>query len=304
MLRVTGTISLLLFLSILAHGQSDQAVIKLTNKSFLPLTAKVVGPTPKAARINSGASKTFRLQPGRYYLFYEFYDSDEKKSQFLRTELFDLKAGNDIVAEADSRPTYHPSYSSPEGYHIRVWLLESDFLKPPGWPAEGVKVESHPGFTTLKVLATVGDLYLGDRDDERSYVTGIAKAFVNRRIPRDVLAPLRRQGFRPVFSWAPSPKAVPQQFSEPTLLITYEEGEGRKFLVGSGVSIALRFSLYGAGDKLSEPLWEEVVGGGNDDEVNVNLLNANASFRTNSLSALRKSLDEFGLDLSQWKAKN
>jgi len=302
-MKTIAAVSLLLALSAVAVQAQSDAQIKVTNKSAWQLTIKLVGATPKAARINAGANRRFRVQSGNYYLFYGFYISDEKKYRYLRTELFSLKAGDEIDAEADLNPTYNADYAFVEGYRKRLWLLESDFNKPPGWPAEDVKVETDPSFTTLKVLATIGDLYLADRDDEKSYVTGLAKAFVNRRIPRDVLAPLRRQGFRTTFAWI-AVANLPEQFSEPTLLVTYEESEGRKFLTGSGVYIAVRFSLYGARDKLSDPIWEEVVDGTNDDQVNVNLLNANASFRTNSLADLRRNLELFGLDLSQWKSKN
>jgi len=279
------------------------ATVRLTNKSELALTAKLVGPTAKAFRLRPGGIHRLQASPGNYYLFYAFYHPTEKKSFYLRTELFTLKAGEDIEAEADSDTTNNTDLFYVAGYRKRLWLLESDFNKPPGWPAEGVKVEENASFATLKVLATIGDLYLADRDYEASYVTGLAKAFVNRRVPRDVLAPLRRQGFRATFGWTSKLKPLPEQFSEPTLVITYEESEGRKFMTGPGVYVALRFSLYGAGDKLSEPIWEEEVGGTNDDEVNVNLLNANGSFRSNSLADLRRNLDMFELDLSQWKSK-
>ena len=302
-MKTIAAVSLLLTLSAVAVQAQSDAQIKVTNKSAWQLTIKLVGATPKAARINAGANRRFRVQSGNYYLFYGFYVSDEKKYRYLRTELFGLKAGDEIDAEADLNPTYNADYAFVEGYRKRLWLLESDFNKPPGWPAEDVKVETDPSFTTLKVLATIGDLYLADRDDERSYVTGVAKAFVNRRIPRDVLGPLRRQGFRTTFAWTLTGKPVPERFSEPTLLITYEESEGQKFLVGSGVFIVLRFSLYGPGDNSSEPMWEEEVTGTNDDRLNVNLLNANASFRANSMIDLRRNLDMYGLDLSQWKLK-
>ena len=297
MRRIVATASLLFVLPLIVHAQDKQAVIRIKNESSLPLTAKLVGPTPKAAKLREGAIHTFHVQPGDYRLYYKF-DVSPDSAYFLGTASFSALAGIDDGSAVSAKHDVNDGF----GAYQRYQITPQQFDRPTGWPSEGVTIEERAGFTTISVLATVGELFLADREDERGYVTGIAKAFVNRRIPRDVLAPLRQQGFKPTFAWISGDK-LPQKFSAPTLLISYEESEGRKFLTGPGVYIELRFSLYGRGDALSDPIWEETVGGTNDDQLRVNLLNQNASFRTNSLADLRRNLDLFGLELSQWKAK-
>lgn len=299
MLRMIASISVLLILSAWpARGQSQPAVIRLKNESSLPLTARLVGPTPKAAKLREGATHTFRVQPGQYYFVYQFHATADT-AYFLQTESFSVRAEDDVLEASANNDVNSMAF----GIHRRYQVDPAEFAQPTGWPASGVNVEERASFTSLKVLATVGELYLDEDDDERSYVIGLARNLINRRLRLDVLTPLRKQGFKTTFAWVANHKQLPQRFSEPTLLITYEEREGRKFRIGTGIYVALRFSLYGAGDPLSDPIWEEEVGGSNDYEVRVNLLNANASFRANSLADLKKNLDLFGLELSEWKPK-
>ncbi len=299
MLRMIASISVLLILSALpARGQSQPAVIRLKNESSLPLTARLVGPTPKAAKLREEAIHTFRVQPGQYYFVYQFHASADT-AYFLQTESFSVRAEDKVLKASANNDVNSMAF----GIHRRYQVDPAEFAQPSGWPATEVNVEERAGFTALKVVATVGELFLDDREDERSYVIGLARSLINRRLRLDVLTPLRKQGFKTTFAWIANHKQLPQRFSEPTLLITYEESEGRKFRIGSGVYVALRFSLYGVGDPLSDPIWEAEVGGSNDDEVRINLLNANASYRTNSLGDLRRNIDLFGLELTQWKAK-
>lgn len=301
--RIAPVCFLLVLAAVCVEGQGGLAVIKLTNKSSAQLTAKLVGPTPKAVRLNAGANRTLSVQPGNYYLFYGFYDADEKKYRYLRTELFSLQAGDAIDAEPDSDPTTDGPFANLlPAYRKRVWLLESDFIKPPGWPAEDVKVESDPGFTTLKVLVAIGELYIDAED--RPYVAREIKAFLNRRIPRDILLPLRQQGFKPTFVGAMDAEKLPKIFSVPTLVITYEESEGAKMNIGSGINVGVSLSLYGAGGDTDHPVWEEEVGGTTDYRVRVNIMNINASLRANALKDLTQNLNDYHLDLSQWRLKN
>jgi len=281
-----------------AQGTDSLITIKLINASPWPLTAKLVGVTSKAVKLNPSGIHRFRALPGDYYLFYQFYNAEEKKYSYLRTELFAVKAGSDqIVATADSGPTY--MYE--EGYYKRVWLLESDFHKPPGWPAGGVPIENYPGFNSLKLIVAIEDLYLDDRDYERTYVTGVVKGMLNRIVARDILPQLRRQGFRVTYAGVSNLKVLPETFTEPTLGITYVESEGREFFAMKGIFIQCRLALYGAGSKQSEPLWEQEVTGTNGDKVKLNILNANGSFRNDSLADLKSNFSEFVIDLSDWK---
>lgn len=301
--RIANVSLLMVLCAVSMYAQTSLAVIKLTNKSALQLTVKLVGSTPKAARLNAGANRTLRVQSGDYYLFYRYYDADEKKYKYLRTELFSLKAGEAIEAEADSKPTDNGPYAYfLPAYKRRVWLLESDFIKPPGWPAEDVKVESDPSFTTLKVLVAIGELYIDA--ENRPYVAREIKAFFGRRIPRDILLPLRQQGFKPTYAGAVDADKLPKTVSDPTLIITYEESEGAKMNIGFGLNIGVRLSLYGAGGDTDNPVWEDELGGATDYRLRVDLMNMNGSLRANALKDLTQNLNEYHLDLSQWKLKN
>lgn len=286
-----------------ARAQDRLVTIKLKNESGWRVTAKLVGPTPKAVRLNPSAIHRFRVTPGDYYLFYHYVD-DDQKHRYLRTDLFAVKAGSDEIAvTADSTP-YTTMYGvSVDGYHKRVWLLESDFAKPPGWPATGVPIESQPTFNTLKLLVVIQELDLGDRDYERNYVTSVAKGTMNRLILRDILPQLRRQGFRVAYAQASAPQIVPETFAEPTLIITYNEQEGRTYMGMKGISIKCELSLYLPGSAKSEPAWRDEVWGVNSDEVRVNFVNPNGSFRSDSLNNLKAEFSEFVLKLSGWKAK-
>jgi hypothetical protein len=297
MKRIATLLLLLVLPALTAQAQSKQAVIRLKNESSLLLTAKLVGPTPKAARLRTTETFTFRVQPGEYRLLYQFHASADT-GYFLKTDSFSVRAEDDVVSvRADITPN-----DMGAAYSRRYQIPPIEFVRPRDWPADGVPVDEHAGFNALKVLATVGELYLDEDSDERTYVTSLAKALVNRRLRLDVLTPLRKQGFKTTFAWIAN-QQLPRQFSEPTLLITYEESEGRRFQIGTGVYVALRFSLYGTGSSLSDPVWEEEIGGTNDERLRVNILNANASFRANSMADLGRNLDFFGLDLTPWKQK-
>lgn len=282
------------------HIQDGLVTIKLKNESDWPVAVKVVGPTARVINLNPSGIHRFGVKPGDYYLFYHYLDGDQKH-RYLRTGLFTARAGSDEIAiTADMTPTYD-SYVS--AHQQRAWLLESDFTKPPGWPEAGVPIESQPTFKTLKLLVVIEELDLGDRDDERNYVTGVVKGALNRIVLREVLPQLRRQGFRVTYTAANAPKIVPETFAEPTMLITYNEHEGRTYLGMKGISIKCDVSLYLPGSKNSEPAWQDEVWGVNSDEVRVNFLNANGSFRGDSLKNLKAEFAEFVIDLTGWKAK-
>lgn len=301
MLRGVATLSLLFALFLVAHAQSGQAVIRLKNESFLALTVKLVGPTPKAAALRGRTMHTFRVQPGQYRFFYRFHTSSPATDYFLGTEPFLVRAEDGIVT-ALANDGFNDKGSATDR---RYKITPAEFAQPGGWP-EGVKVEDHVGFSVVKVLGVVGELDMYEEDAERPRVTALARNLINRRVQLDVLGPLRKQGFTTTYAWLGNRERLPERFIEPTLLVTYEESTGRQFQIGSGVNgvdVSLRFSLYDAGDLVSDPIWEQSISGSNDPELRVNILNPKAAFRANSLLNLQSNLELFHLDLSNWKSK-
>lgn len=245
---------------------------------------------------------TFRVHPGQYRFFYRFHTSSPATDYFLSTEPFSVRAEDGIVtvsANGDLKGT-GPAADR------RFRITPAEFAQPDGWRPEGVNVEEHAGFSTVKVLGVVGELDMYEEDADRPRVTALARNLINRRVQLDVLGPLRKQGFTTTYAWVGNRQRLPERFIEPTLLVTYEESTGRQFQVGSGVNgvdVSLRFSLYGAGDLVSDPIWEESISGSNDPELRVNILNPKAAFRANSLLNLQSNLELFHLDLTNWKPK-
>src|SRR6185503_14983269 len=100
MLKMISTL-LLMLLAATVQGQSKQAIIKLKNETPLQLTAKLVGPMAKYARLRESETHTFHVQPGEYRLLYEFHVSADTEL-FLMTDSFSVAENHVLTALANT----------------------------------------------------------------------------------------------------------------------------------------------------------------------------------------------------------
>ena len=153
-----------------------------------------------------------------------------------------------------------------------------------------------------KVIVLIQELYGASNEFQyRINAVYAIKPILSRAIAQNILLPLRRDGFRVTYAGITNERTPPDQFAEPTLLITYNEREGRKFFGPRGVDINCRVALYAAGSTNSDPMWEQWVSGTNDFEVKVALGDANQSLRNNSLKDFKAKFDRLYFDLGSWK---
>lgn len=280
------------------QAQEGIATIQLRNEGEAEMNAKLVGGPPRMVRLGADSNYWLRVKPGNYYFLYQYFDARKKKFIYRKTERFTLEAG--------AEKTLHEYLCCDDAFMARELTPlpesnETEFKTPQGWPADGVNAESNPHFNTLKLIVAIQKLVL-EGESERVNAVYTVKGVLNRDVARNVLLPLRQQGLNVTYGGVIENYAVPESFSEPTLLITYEEREGEKYRFYKGVVISCRLALYGPGSRKSDPMWDRELSGKNDFEVKVNLLEPNSSLRTNSLKQFNSEFGEVWFDFRGWKA--
>ena len=280
-----------------ARAQDGMALIQLRNEGDVEMTAKLVGGTPRTVKLGGDSIYWLRVVPGNYYFLYQFFDARKKSFLYRKTEKFSLKAG--------SEKTLHEYLCCDEAFMARELTPlpesnETEFKTVQGWPAEGVQTESNPHFNSLKLVVAIQELSLEGESDRPNAVYSV-KGVLNRNVARNVLPPLRQLGLRVTYAGVTENYRVPDVFSEPTLLITYQERKGEKYRFYYGVVIRCQLALYGPGSKNSEPMWERELAGKNDFEVKIDLLDPNNSLRANSLKEFNAQFAEIWFDFRGWK---